>query len=593
MTAEGGTPPAPPGKEHPPAATPEEAVGEVRRFDHGGEVRRVAVSPDGRRALAACYDRALHLWSLGDGREVRPYPGHADRVHGVAFLPDGRRALSCSEDHTVRLWDLGTGRPLHVFTGHSQPVHNLAVSPDGRVAASCGPESTILLWDLEAGTELRRLEGREGGVGGLAFAPDGKFLLAGTYRGPLRLWEVATGKEVRRLEGHAGGVHAVALAPGGRYALSGGADRTVRVWSVADGREVRRLEGHAGTVFGVAFSPDGRRAVSCGQDNTVRLWDVPAGKEVKTFEGHVGRVWDVAFCPDGAHVLSGGSDQTVRLWRLPPAPLVAGGPLELEVPAPKPRDPDACLAAGRLACLQKGDWDAGLPLLAAGSDAGLADLARADLRKPLAPGAQLEVGDRWWDRAEGETGQAQAQLRARARFWYRQALPNLTAADRGKVENRLKLVIDGWEGKPGLVAELFADGSLKKKVKGRLDYQVHFDWGLGSPDPAVPVDNFSVRWQGYLHAPRPGRYTLVVDADDGARLFLDDRLVLDAWDRIDRHSASVALDEEPHPLRIEYHEKIGAARMLFRWAPEGGSPEQPVPFEALYHDLKQERALNK
>jgi PA14 domain-containing protein len=141
----------------------------------------------------------------------------------------------------------------------------------------------------------------------------------------------------------------------------------------------------------------------------------------------------------------------------------------------------------------------------------------------------------------------------------------------------------------------FADGNLtpEKKVKGRIDYQVDFNWGFGSPDPEVPVDNFSVRWQGYLHAPRPGRYTLVVHPDDGARLFLDDRLVLDAWGEMGRHTVDVSLDEKAHLLRLDYHENTGAAVMWFHWIPEDGSPEQPVPFEALYHDLKQERWLSK
>jgi hypothetical protein len=145
------------------------------------------------------------------------------------------------------------------------------------------------------------------------------------------------------------------------------------------------------------------------------------------------------------------------------------------------------------------------------------------------------------------------------------------------------------------VAELFADGNLtpEKKVKGRIDYQVDYNWGFGSPDPAVPADNFSVRWQGYLHAPRPGHYTLVVHPDDGARLFLDDRLVLDAWGAIGRHTVDVPLDEKAHLLRLEYHENAGTAAMWFHWIADDGSPEQAVPFEALYHDLKQERALSK
>jgi WD40 repeat protein len=758
-----------------------EAVGEVRRFDHGGEVRRVAVSPDGRAAVSACWDKLMRLWGLYDGRELRQYPRHPARVQGVAFLPDGVRALSAGDDRTVRLWDLGTGRLLLALTSHQQEIYYVAASPHGRLAASCGPESTVFLWDLESGKALRRLEGHAGGASSLAFAPDSKSLLVGTNQGPIRLWDVATGKEVRRLEGHASGVYALAFSPDGRYVLSGGEDGTVRVWFVSYARQVRRLEGHAGQVWGVAFSPDGRRAVSCGQDKTVRLWDVLTGQEVRTFAGHTAHVWDVAFCPDGGHVLSGGADHTLRLWRLPPAPPASGGLLDIDLrpsPAPSrpdppnaavaaeaeaqieqlykrelanrapdnlralgtrflqlgletkgkpverfvllreayrqaapvgdlktafqaaealdkdfsvdvldlkadalekathgvldpaarqtvldtamglvnaardvdnysaaehllaaaraaapatrsaalqarvqrraseietlhkeyntirslaarlvtnPRDPDACLAVGKFGCLHKGDWDTGLLLLAAGGDGSLAAQARQDLHKAAEPGAQVAVGDGWWALAENETGLAQAQLQGRARFWYRRALPQLTGLDKGKIEDKLKLIIGPWEGKPGLVAEFFADGNLvpEKKVTARIDYQTNFDWKTGSPEAGVPANNFSIRWHGYLYAPRPGRYTLVVAADDGARLYLDDRLVLDSWSKIERRTAAVWLDDKPHLLRLEYHQVSGPDNIYFGWIQEDGFAEQGVPAEALYHDQKQERRLTK
>jgi hypothetical protein len=89
-----------------------------------------------------------------------------------------------------------------------------------------------------------------------------------------------------------------------------------------------------------------------------------------------------------------------------------------------------------------------------------------------------------------------------------------------------------------------------------------------------------------LASPRPGCYTLSVEADDGARLFLDDRLVLDTWVMIGRHTVDVALSEKAHLLRVEYHENTGTAASWFHWIPDDGSPDQPVPFEALYHDLK-------
>ena len=61
------------------------------------------------------------------------------------------------------------------------------------------------------------------------------------------------------------------------------------------------------------------------------------------------------------------------------------------------------------------------------------------------------------------------------------------------------------------------------------DAAIDWDWKEGSPDPLVPVDHFSARWSGWLKAPKPGRYRLGLHSDNGARLWLDGKLHVDAW----------------------------------------------------------------
>jgi hypothetical protein len=256
----------------------------------------------------------------------------------------------------------------------------------------------------------------------------------------------------------------------------------------------------------------------------------------------------------------------------------------------RPKDPEASRTMGKFQCFEKEDWDRGLPLLAQCGDSTLAEPARKDLARPTEAGKQVEVAQGWWDLAEKETGSA-LSIRRRAKFWYRQALPQMAGLEKGKVEDRLKVVAGRVQLKPGLVAELFADGGLERKVKSRIDYRVDFNWGPSAPEEGVPADNFSIRWQGYLIAPRPGIYTLIVFADDGARVSLDDKLVLDTWDRGGRSSTTVPLDDKPHRLKVEHHEDVGLAAMSFRWALEGAFVEHAVPMESLFHDLTQEKVL--
>src|SRR5262249_20941083 len=61
----------------------------------------------------------------------------------------------------------------------------------------------------------------------------------------------------------------------------------------------------------------------------------------------------------------------------------------------KPDDPDASLTRGKYLCFRKGDWEAGLPLLAAGKDPALQALAKKDLAKPTMAAERVEAGNGW------------------------------------------------------------------------------------------------------------------------------------------------------------------------------------------------------
>jgi hypothetical protein len=55
----------------------------------------------------------------------------------------------------------------------------------------------------------------------------------------------------------------------------------------------------------------------------------------------------------------------------------------------------------------------------------------------------------------------------------------------------------------------------------RLDNNINVNWGTGSPDPIVNVDNFSSQWSGLYIADYTGPTTFFTDTDDGGRFFID------------------------------------------------------------------------
>src|SRR5690606_15484965 len=100
--------------------------------------------------------------------------------------------------------------------------------------------------------------------------------------------------------------------------------------------------------------------------------------------------------------------------------------------------------------------------------------------------------------------------------------------------------------------------------------------GEAGPGQAVPNDGFSIRWTGQLLPPVTGRYRIETAANDGFRLYLDGKLVLDHWEDAERMRAdSVALDLEAgraYALKLEYYEDERDASVRLAWDLPGARP---------------------
>jgi hypothetical protein len=116
---------------------------------------------------------------------------------------------------------------------------------------------------------------------------------------------------------------------------------------------------------------------------------------------------------------------------------------------------------------------------------------------------------------------------------------------------------DAWWG------EYFDNISLEgDPVLARLDPEVDFDWGLGSPGDSVPADDFSARWNRQTWVPS-GTYRYSLEVDDGARLWLDGNLLIDAWPATigNVYTVETTMSEGAHTLEVEYFEVTIEARI--------------------------------
>lgn len=118
----------------------------------------------------------------------------------------------------------------------------------------------------------------------------------------------------------------------------------------------------------------------------------------------------------------------------------------------------------------------------------------------------------------------------------------------------------------------------------RLDAAIDFDWGGASPVPGiVPANNFSVRWSGTQNFPEGGNYTFLAASDDGVRVWVDDRLIVDAWYDQTRnlHTGQISLSAGLHYVRVEYYDAGDAASISVLWRP-ANALVPPGGWEATY-----------
>ncbi|MFI5136140.1 MAG: PA14 domain-containing protein, partial [Chitinophagales bacterium] len=111
--------------------------------------------------------------------------------------------------------------------------------------------------------------------------------------------------------------------------------------------------------------------------------------------------------------------------------------------------------------------------------------------------------------------------------------------------------------------------AVKKKgfVKTDSAKKLEFTW-WGAPDKNIPEDHFAVVATASQNFPK-GDYIIGITADDGARLYVDDKLVMDVWDNSKNnfddemhHDVTMHLEGE-HKLKVEYYDYTGFATLMF------------------------------
>ena len=327
----------------------------ARSLGEHQEVHCIALSPDGRLAVAGSADKYVKIWEIETGRcknILETYPEGTTQIHishdGHFVVTIGRdniimvwdlisgecvakleghmrdvtsAALTCtgylvsgSLDKTLRIWDLGALACRKILRGHTDKINTVAVTPDGLLAISGGEDGRVGVWDIEQGKQLYFLDGHTEGATCLAVSNDSKWLVSGSWDQNLRIFELESGNCTATLEGHTGTLNCLAITPDSKWILSGSEDKTIRIWDLQTGDCLKVLAGHTVDVTCLAIAANGKFVVSGSWDHSLRIWDLQSSECLAILEGHTDLVNTLAITPDLRFIISGGDDPILRVW---------------------------------------------------------------------------------------------------------------------------------------------------------------------------------------------------------------------------------------------------------------------------------------
>ncbi len=131
----------------------------------------------------------------------------------------------------------------------------------------------------------------------------------------------------------------------------------------------------------------------------------------------------------------------------------------------------------------------------------------------------------------------------------------------------------------GLNAVYYDNKDFTSPVISRVDPKIYFDWLHAAPSSSMGVDNFSIRWTGYIVPRYSENYTFYTYSDDGVRLWINNSLIVDKWNDqgATEHTGTIVLQaNQKYSFKMEYYENTGGANCEISWS-SPSQPEQVIP----------------
>ncbi|CAJ1335093.1 unnamed protein product [Effrenium voratum] len=118
----------------------------------------------------------------------------------------------------------------------------------------------------------------------------------------------------------------------------------------------------------------------------------------------------------------------------------------------------------------------------------------------------------------------------------------------------------------------------------QVDTAIDFNWGEGLVT-ADSSDYASAQFDGYLQVPTAANYTFYITADDGAKMWLDDELIL-SQDTAGQYQTLRPIElsgSRLYHVQVMYYERTGFARMRLEWSSDQGLLREVIAQDSWFH----------
>lgn len=270
---------------------------------HKSWVADFEFQPGTNLLISAAYEGKLLWWDapLVAPVSTRTVAAHHGQIRSIALSPDGQYLATAGNDKLVRVWRTADGALLKELAGHKSHIYNVAFHPQGKYLLTGELLGVLKQWEVESWQFVRDLDAKPlhkydegfradcGGIRGMAFSPDGRYLaaggigevtnaFAGVGKPTVLVFDWLTGQRIHLLNPKAnfqGSVWSLQFHPTREFLIGagGGGSGGMWFWNYETGTALFDFP-LPSTAYDMSLHPDGLRLALACYDNTLKIYDL-------------------------------------------------------------------------------------------------------------------------------------------------------------------------------------------------------------------------------------------------------------------------------------------------------------------------------